>query len=199
MFLKMLYQNFITHFLIQSHHFLGPFRHLSITRCTSFRTHVYSHKHNNILTKLKFCTRHRENSNPRIWRPYCTSFDVACILITQPFCQLTNTSDFMSQTRVRFMWAVEQGQMKGKFYNLSTHCIAMHTLQNLWKMGLACWIRPRYQSWLRTETAMSSNMTYLLWGWRIPWRSFIGATSTIAQWVHSMCQCSGSTQSTFSQ
>jgi hypothetical protein len=42
-----------------------------------------------------------------------TSPNVACIPITEPFCQLTNTLDFMPQTQhVQFTWAGGQGQMK---------------------------------------------------------------------------------------
>jgi len=41
-----------------------------------------------------------------------TSSDIACIPITEPFCQLTNTLDFISQTRVQFLWTAGQGQME---------------------------------------------------------------------------------------
>ena len=58
-------------------------------------------------------------------------FDVACISITQPLCQLTNISYFTSQTRDQSLWAEGQGQMKGKFYILSAHCTAMQKGQVL--------------------------------------------------------------------
>jgi hypothetical protein len=60
-----------------------------------------------------------------------TKSDTACIPVTQPFCQLTNTSEFMCQTCVQVMWAVGQGQTKGKYYILSTHCTAMQKREAL--------------------------------------------------------------------
>jgi hypothetical protein len=50
-----------------------------------------------------------------------TMSNVACIPITEPFCQFTDTSEFMSQTHVQFMWALGKGQTEGKFNILSTH------------------------------------------------------------------------------
>jgi hypothetical protein len=56
---------------------------------------------------------------------YGTLSDVICIPITEPFCQLTNTSDFISQVHLQFMRAVAQGQTPGKFNTLNTDHMAM--------------------------------------------------------------------------
>ena len=80
--------------------------------------------------------------------------NVACIPITEPFCQLMNTSEFMSQTHVQFMWALEKGQTEGKFYILSTHWQAMQKAQALEHVSKrACLLNPNQIS----ELLMNSD------------------------------------------
>ena len=80
--------------------------------------------------------------------------NVACIPITQPSCQLTNTSEFMSQTHVQFMWALGKGQTERKFYILSTHQQATQKAQALEPVSRrACLLNPNQKS----ELLMNSD------------------------------------------
>lgn len=66
---------------------------------------------------------------------------MACIPITEPFCQLTNTLDFMSQTRLQFIWPVGQGQMK---VHTAQPC-RRDRLQIPRARRIACWTHIRYK------------------------------------------------------
>lgn len=84
--------------------------------------------------------------------------------MTETFRQLTNTSDCTSQTHVQLMWAVGQGQTKGKFYICCIHYTAKQMGQALKLVSnMAHLLNPSQISELTwTATAMCPYTTWLL-------------------------------------